>query len=200
MSLSGEHGDMDSVWHHVEDAAHKGDFPGVLFLLRSLAEKGEWKACARIGELYETGPTGIDRDMQMAVKWYRRGVFEGDDPIAHLGLGRALFHGWGVERNRGAAKEHFEKAFAVGEAEAGLNLGFMCMAERDVNMAKRYFKAAADAGYCFAYYMLGRIAMREGRILESLRNYRTGFLEMARLYRGDRHDRKLMGIISKFEN
>src|SRR4051812_19213256 len=124
-SLSGN-SSLNPLWEKAEAAAEKGDNVGVIYLLKSLAEKGVWQTLARIGELYETGGGNLERNLDEAVKWYRRSVFECDDPVAHLGLGRIYFEAAaGVEQDYEKAVHHFQKAYINKLPSAGIYLGIM---------------------------------------------------------------------------
>lgn len=189
---------LDPLWGKAEEAAKRGDVAGVLFLWKALADKGVWQAYARIGELYERGADGVDKNLDQALSWYRKAVFEGDDPVAHVGLGRAYYSGTGVELDYVSALRHFEKAFAGGLPEAGIYLGIMYYGgigtQRDVRRAEKYFEFAAGSEYFFAYFKLARIAFDEGRYLRGVRLWVTGWLLGLRLSKEDPHDPRLLGI------
>jgi TPR repeat protein len=74
------------LWKKAEEAAARGDMPGVLYTWKALAEQGVWQLLARIGELYERGAEGVEPNIEQALSWYRRAVYEGDDALGHLGL------------------------------------------------------------------------------------------------------------------
>ena len=199
MPLTQDTESVERLWTLAKETANAGDFPGVLFLLKSLAEKGQWTACVRIGELYETGAEGITQDPAQAVKWYRKALFEIDDPLAHLGIGRALFNGQGVDQNKPLAKSHFEKAFARGEAESGIYLGIIYLNIRDYEAAKLYFTFAAKAGYCFAHIGLMKIAFKRYDFVNALRHMKNTIAETIKIFRVDPTDRRLIGIVTKVE-
>jgi TPR repeat protein len=111
---------LDAGWEQADRAANAGDIAGVLFLLRSLVDKGVWAACARIGEIYERGGKGVPRDMEQAIRWYREAVFEADDPVAHLGLGRAYLYGDGVDLVCKSSRASEESAPCESRGSCGL--------------------------------------------------------------------------------
>ena len=194
MVVENDSDSLERLWDIAAAAAEKGDFAGALFALRALADKGQWTACARIGELYETAPAGIERDIQQALKWYRMGIYYIDDPIAHLGLGRILIAGLNEQKNQEIAKVHFEKAFANSEFEAGIYLGLIYLGHNKLQCAKRYFEVAATAGYCLSHAALARIAFRERRFLEALRQIKSLLFNTIRIYQCDSRDRRLIGV------
>jgi len=88
---------LQALWDKAAEAEARRDMPGTLFLWKALAGRGVWQACSRIGEKYERGAPGVEKDQEQALRWYRRAVFQGDDPIAHLRLGRAYGNGKATE-------------------------------------------------------------------------------------------------------
>jgi TPR repeat protein len=190
--------DLEAVWEQADQAANAGDIAGLLFLLRSLAEKGVWAACARIGEIYERGGKGVARDMEQAVRWYRKAVFETDDPVAHLGLGRAHLYGDGVDLDHGKAREHLQKAHLANLAEAAVYLGIMhidgCAVPSDLDQAERLLKQAAAHDFVLAYQLLGRIEWSRRHYLRALLWLWRGFRGSIRVSRQDPSDRRLLGV------
>jgi TPR repeat protein len=156
-----------TTWDRAERAAEEGDHRELVLLLCRLHGMGQWRVTAQIGSMYELGGQGVDIDVEQALLWYRRAVFESDDPLAHLGLGRLYFAGSAVEpQNLDAARCHLEKAFAKGRPEAGIHLGLMYMhghgVGKDVAAAERYFIAAGEADFPLAFHYLARSSFLRG--------------------------------------
>jgi len=189
---------LEALWQKADDAAQREDFRGVLFVLRSLADKGIWQANARIGEIYEAGAKGVAKDTREALKWYRKAVFEGDDPIGHLGLGRAYFEGKHTDRDFLKAQMHLQNAYSAKIPQAALYLGIIHYSGAgvvtDVSKAADYFKVAADASYFLAYGYLARIALSEGKILKGLKLFFQGWRAMIKISKKDPNDPRLLGI------
>lgn len=155
---------FEERWNVIAARFATNDYPGALFMLRALAEEGEWVAYVEIGNLYELGGHGINRDVVEALRWYRRSILEVDDPNAHLGVGRLLYHGDGIERNDERAFYHLTKA---GERPvAWLLLGLMHQLGRgtpvNLTKAKELYEKAAVAGYLMPLTLLGRIEELNG--------------------------------------
>jgi hypothetical protein len=190
---------LDPLWRKAIEAAAQGDMPGVLFVWKSLAEKGVWQAYARIGEVYERGADGIEKDPSQAVSWYRKAVFEGDDPVAHIGLGRAYYNGSGVERDYEAAFKHFQSAHNYKLPESGIHLGLMyyrgVIVQRDVSKAKELFGMAASADYPGAYACLARIAFFEGKLLAAMSLFLKAVVLGVKIAKQDPSDPRLLGIL-----
>lgn len=199
MTQLGENQDpLEPLWNKAYEAAKKGDWPGVLYVWKALADKGVWQIYAGIGELYERGTKGVERDVEQALYWYRKAVFDGDDPVAHIGLGRAYYNGIGVERDFASALKHFQAAYAYDRPEAGIYLGLMYyrgdVVQKNVPRAKEYFSVAATAEYPGAYAYLARIALLEGRLLTAARLFLKGTVLGVRIAKEDPHDPRLLGI------
>jgi len=199
VSATGQSPDpLDPLWRKANEAAERGDMPGVLFVWKALAEKGVWQAYARIGEVYERGAKDIEKDASQALAWYRKAVFEGDDPVAHIGLGRAYYNGSGVEQDFDAAYKHFQVAHNYKLPEAGVYLGLMyyrgVIVQRDVRKAEELFKIAASADFPGAYAYLARIAFFEGSLLTAVRLFLKGVVLGVRIAKKDPNDPRLLGI------
>ncbi len=198
INRSNPEADLEAVWEQADRAAHAGDIAGVLFLLRSLVEKGVWSACARIGEIYERGGKGVARDMEQAIRWYRKAVFETDDSVAHLGLGRAYLYGDGVELDYAKALEHLRKAHLANLAEAAVYLGIMhidgCGVATDLDHAERLLEEAAADNFVLAHQLLGRIKWSRKHYLQALLWLWRGFSASLRVSKQDPSDRRLLGV------
>jgi TPR repeat protein len=193
---------LDRLWQKAVTAAEEGDNLGVIFLLKSLADKGVWQALARIGELYEAGGGNLEKNLDEAAKWYRKAIFECDDPVAHLGLGRLYYdNALNFEQDRSKAWHHFQKAYINKLPQAGIYLGIMAYfaatTEEDKNKAQEYFKLAADADYFLAYSYLARIEFARGHIFKGMKLAIKSWLLMIRIAKEDPHDPRLLGIERK---
>jgi TPR repeat protein len=186
------------LWNKSYEAAEKGDMAGVLYVWKSLAEQGVWQLHARIAEVYERGANGVDANIEQALQWYRRAVYEGDDPVAHLGLGRAYYTGIGVDRDFSEALKHFKKASSHGLPDAAVYLGLMYFrghgVDRDITQAEVYFQLGADASYFIALYMLARIACGKGKFITAARLFLKGWFLARRILDNGPDDPRLLGI------
>ena len=189
---------LRGLWDRARQAAEAGDVPGVLFIWKSLAEKGVAEVYAKIGWLYEGGAKRIEKSQDQALYWYRRAVFELDDPLGHLGLGRAYYDGIGVPQDLEKAKEHFERALRKGQSEGALFLGVMYYlgmgVPPDLERARKYLETAAADGYCYAYVPLSRIWFRRGRLIRGVRLWVRGIRLASQIRREDRSDPRLRGL------
>lgn len=164
---------IELAWLEAEKAAKQADHNKVMAILKRLDELGVWQATARIGEFYETGAVDLPKNADEAVKWYRKAVFESDDPLAHLGLGRIYYEGsTSVQQDYSKARTHLEKAFAKGLHQAGIYLGIMNMfgvdRERDLPAAEFFFLSAARAGFPVGYRYLANISASSGHFFRTI--------------------------------
>jgi TPR repeat protein len=189
---------LEPLWDKAQHAADTGDMPGLLFVWQALADKGVWQIYARIGWLYELGAKGVQKDVEKALYWYRKAVYEGDDPVGHVGLGRAHYEGVGAKQDFAAALKHFEKAYAHGLPDAAIYLGMMYHSglgtARNLGKAKACFDLAASQDYFYAYIKLARIAFEENRYIRGLNLWLKGLLLGLRLAKGKAQDPRLLGI------
>jgi TPR repeat protein len=160
-----------------------------VYVWKALADKGVWQLYARIGEVYERGGAWSCEGYRSGFDVVRKALFEGDDPIAHLGMGRAYFNGIGCARDFNSALQHFTKAHALEMHEATLFLRVMhyrgAAVERNSDIASNYLLAAANAGYPAAYSYLVRLAWDRLRPIRALSCLIKGILLGTRLARAD---------------
>lgn len=164
--------EVELLWQQIDFAVAEVDHRKVVLLLKKLVDLGVWQALARIGEIYELGAVDVDVDLDEAIKWYRRAIFECDDPIAHFGLGRMYFVGNAVvEKDSAVSRRHLIKAYSNNVPEAGIFLGIMSMSgvdcEKDLVKAECFFITAAQAGFPIAYRYLAYIAGSSGNFFRS---------------------------------
>jgi len=154
-------------------ACERGDLNSALFLYRSLVEDGESYAMVEVARIYEIGGQGVTRNLEEAAKWYRRAVYEVDDPKAHLSLARLQFNkALAEESSWQLFEKHGRAAVAKGESEAALLLAIALddgrFGPRDVEMAKSYYQIASNAGYLFARRRLAVFKLYSGEVISGL--------------------------------
>ncbi len=141
--------------------AQRGDYAALLSTHKTLAALGDPGAHAYVGLIYETGEGGLERDINLAMEWYGKGVTEFNEPDCHLGLGRIYSAGYGVKQDFLKAHDHYYQAFLLQRPEAAILLGVMYLygqgVERDISKARKYFEFAASLGYFFAMARLSYI-------------------------------------------
>lgn len=86
----------------------RGDVAGAAKAIRALADEGNAKAQAILGDMYMHGD-GVPKDPAMAVQWYRKSAEQGW-PGGQLNLGVCYEKGAGVTKDLGQALQWYRKA------------------------------------------------------------------------------------------
>lgn len=195
-------GKLDYRWHEARAAANRGDLGAALFLYRSLADDGDELALVEVGNLLEIGGNGVTRDLEEAAKWYRRSVFQCDDPKAHLALTRLLFNkALKEEVAREAFETHARRALEKDEPAAALMWAIALddgrFGVRNVAKASTYYRIAAAAGYLFARKRLAALKLHSGNIVGGLRDLFVVTRDIFRVHRKDPANPLLAGLLKE---
>ena len=133
--------------------------------LRELAEAGDLDAQTELGERYQAGDGGVQRDYAEAVRWYRRSAEQGH-ALGQAYLGFMYHFGRGVRQDYGEAVRWYRRSADQGHALGQNNLGAMYLNGRgvrqDVAEAVRWFRRSADQGHALGQNNLG-VMYRDGR-------------------------------------
>ena len=142
-------------------------------LYKMAADQGVAGAQTNLGNLYESGLGGLEKNEQEAVRLYRLAADQ-NMALAQFNLGRSYEMGrGGLAKSDGEAARLYKLAADQGLSAAQYNLGrfyengrfyekgWSVLAKNDQEAA-RLFKLAADQGYAPAQYSLGRF-YEEGR-------------------------------------
>ena len=133
--------------------------------LIALANNGDVEAMDTLGAAYEDGEDdedfgilGIEKDLEEAVKWYRKAAEQGY-ARAQYNLGHCYEYGKGVEKNEIETVKWYRKAAEQGYAVAQNGFGF-CYdngtgVEKNEVEAVKWYRKAAEQGYADAQYCLG---------------------------------------------
>ena len=125
--------------------------------LRRMAEGGDARAQAELGDRYEEG-RGIERDYGAAVLWYRRSAEQGD-ARAQGSLGSMYVNATGVPRDDEEALRWFRRAAEQGGPRGQNGLGYMYgtgrVVRRDEEEAVRWYRRAAEQGHALGQTNLG---------------------------------------------
>ncbi|MCB1662202.1 MAG: tetratricopeptide repeat protein [Pseudomonadales bacterium] len=154
----------DEKWHEAVGMFRSGDRAGALFLFQRLAKEGCSPALVEIGNIYEQGGGGIERDVDKAIEWYSRSVKVLDDPKAHLGLGRLYLQCGKTDDDYFNAYHHFSLLESTQEMGAFYGLGVIhdlgLGVSRDTVVAVRYYQQACQLGHVLAARNLARITLK----------------------------------------
>lgn len=159
--------DLEAVEREAALAVSKDDLLRLVQLLQQLVDHGHWQFAAQIGGIYAEGKGGVRRDPVQAAYWFRRSIFELDDPAGYVGLGRLHYNGDLGKRDASAARINFSRAYEKGSADAAFYLGLMHQfgveLPKSAELAKQYYLYAIQGNVEAARPYLARIYFSEGR-------------------------------------
>lgn len=171
------------------NAIESENYAVALEQLQPLAREGNPDASNLLGQMYQQG-LGVDVDEEEAARLYRQGANQGHldsitslralqniayaqefarlMPLAKAGnaesqnrIGEMLEFGQGVERDKDAAYQWFQRAAEQGEVSAWHNLGrsynFGSGVEQNYATAEEWYRKAADRGYTQSLFFLGTL-------------------------------------------
>lgn len=201
--------ELEEQWCAASEAVSSGNYGHAAFILRQLADKGEWVAFSELGNLYEQGGEGLAQDFEQALYWYRRAIAEADAPHAHLGLARMYFYGTGVPPNRSQARTHCIKALAVpppvgmdvrGRILAILILGRLYRdgvdVPRDVDAARRLYEPGIREELPAVIREYAQLEFECGHPIRAARLLLKAIWTAMKLAYVDRQHPKLVGVPS----
>jgi len=122
---------------------------GGLAKLKAIAETGYAPAQFYLAKLYESGVSGVVKNIAEARRWTARAA-EGGDRSAMHNLALYYFRGEGGAQDLATAARWFRKAAEAGVVDSQYNLGLLYQSgsgvERDYAEAYRWFAIAANGG------------------------------------------------------
>lgn len=138
------------------------DYEGARDIAEAWAKKGDARAMAMLGVLYQRG-LGVPADLNKAVDWYAQAA-EKNDLGAQYSLAEIYLNGTLGEADMQRGRYWLEKAAAKGKPEAEHRLGLLAAGEQppDWPAAAQWFGKAAAQGYVDSQYNLG-VLYAEGR-------------------------------------
>ena len=123
--------------------------------LKVSAEAGDPIAQFQLGQHYEFGESGIQKDHKQAFRWYGMAADQGL-ATAQYALGLLYEHGRGTEKDYAKAREFYEKAADCGDPWAQNNLGFLYShgkgVDQDTEKAMEWYRKAAAQGHFQAQF------------------------------------------------
>lgn len=147
-------------------AYKRGHFSIALKELTPLAEKGDAKAQAILGDMHSSG-SGVPQDHAKAASWYRKAAEQGNG-AAQTSLGVMHERGIGVPQDDKQAASWFHKAAEHGHAEAQYILGGMYergqgAIKADLVQAHKWFTIAVATGFDIAQDNLQELEAKMSR-------------------------------------
>ncbi len=128
--------------------------------LSTLALQGDPAAQTDLGERYEFGRGGAERDLQQARSWYEKAA-EQNHADGLRALGVLYEEGKGMAKDPALAASYYLKAADLGLARAQVNLGILYEqglgVEKNYEQALHWYTKAADQGYPRGLTYLGNL-------------------------------------------
>ena len=182
-------------WKKAVETFNSGDYAGALYLFKSFAAEGSTAAYVEIGNIYELGGNGVERDYVEARRWYGLAANKAGEPKAYIALAKLHYFGEGGPIDLTKALDLYKKAAAVGEPGAMYVLGHMHRfgvgVARDYGKASEYFRRAADAGHALALRDLALVTVKLGRWREGISLWFRAFWQILRIARVNPDDWRL---------
>jgi TPR repeat protein len=108
-----------------EKALKTGQYARALTEYGRMAEQGDPKAQAKLGQMYAQG-LGVNVNQQKALEWMRKSA-EQDEPEGAFGLARAYYNGEALPQDKVTAAKWFREAAEKGHGSAAYRLALMLM-------------------------------------------------------------------------
>ncbi|TDZ20309.1 Protein sel-1-like protein 1 [Colletotrichum orbiculare MAFF 240422] len=155
----------------------------VIEYLDLMSQKGDAKASYNLGRIYYDGQRGLDRDLDLARKYFftvakrywkkdgrlldnhKQGIEKTASKAAGF-IGWMYLRGDGIDQSFDQAKRWFERGISHGDAQSQYGLGLMMLhgygTPKNIAMATDLFKAAAEQDYAPAQIELGVLYLDQG--------------------------------------
>lgn len=173
----------------------------VIEYLDLMSQKGDYKAAFNLGRIYYEGQRGLERDLDLAKKYfftvaakywkrdgrlvdnYKPGI-EKTACKAAAYIGRLYLRGEGLTQNFDKARTWFERGVTHGDPLAQYGLGLMLLygygGNKNIKKAMSLLKVAADQDFAPAQVEMGRLHLDQGSA-EDLR-VANNYFELAARY------------------
>ena len=118
----------------------------ILAMIKKRVDAGDPVAIYVLGNAYQDGDYGFEKDVARAVKLHERAAEIGYKD-AHYSLGVLYAQGIDVEKDTARAIRHYEAAALSGDAAARHNLGCEEFKAKHYDLALQHWMIAAKMGY-----------------------------------------------------
>ena len=165
---------ISDEWDAGDAAFAKGEYGLALRHYELLAEAGEVKIFPNIGQIYEVGGGGVERNLETSKMWYERaadaGVVRG-----YLCLARIYLFGKGVKKNYSKALDYYKTIEAYDDPTAAFALGWMYEkglgVVTDKELARIYYLRATSRGHIVAGRYLARMEWENYRYFQAAKQW-----------------------------
>ncbi len=134
------------------------DFKIAISWCQRAANKGQINAQFDLGNIYESGDFGAEKNYQEAMQWYRKAADQGDMQ-AQLKVADFYYNGIGSSQNYGEAFKWYAKAADQGNLESQCKLADMYKSgfgvEKNYEEAANFYRKAAEQDYAEAQFKMG---------------------------------------------
>lgn len=155
------------MWSRAEEAFESGDLAGALFMFKKIYQEGYPEALVEIGNIYEQGGGGVEKDIDEAIKFYKKSIVACDDPLAHMAFGRLLLRIAKKQADFEIARAHFQKCVLQDEVGAIFGMGLIydkgLGVEVDKEKAISFYNTASEKGHITAEAYKNRIVFERNR-------------------------------------
>ena len=162
--LAAERGSVQAqfnlAWSYHHGSGVQKSYEAALKWYSAAAQQGNPGAIRGIGELFELGAGGLQRDLRRAAQLYEQAAQLGDI-VAEYNLGVFYEHGEGVRVDRRLSASYLERAATKGHDSAQLNLGLLYQSGidgvPDYRKAIYWLQMSAEAGNRKAHGAIGQM-------------------------------------------
>lgn len=177
------YGGKDPEWEKAAEAVRRGDMQGALFIFRKIARDGYWAAYLEIGNIYEIGGDGVERNLDEAVAWYWKSIEHMDEPKAHLALARVYMRRKVSDEELRLA--HYHLSLLPDEPGALFGLGmlydFGWGVDQDRRLAIEYYQKALNQGHVMAMRRYSILMIKSGRLLKGISAWLRSTIELTKI-------------------
>jgi TPR repeat protein len=150
--------DLKTARHSYQDE----DYVTARKNVEKLTALGFPEAETLLGEMYMNG-RGVSADPAKAMTLFRHAEATEHYPGAILDIGKAYMNGTGVPKNLALAKKNFDRALALGNLDAYMQLGLLEQNNGRYAAAEGYFKTSLTHGDIKSWRCLGNLHMIQNK-------------------------------------
>ena len=180
-----EDASIDRRWQLARDTYKSGDNAGAIFLLLALEKDGIEQAAVEIGNIYEFGGGGIEKDIEKAHYWYNRAISKFSDSIAYLYQARLYYS----NKEYSKALDNLHKITYLNQPGVFYMLGQMHQrgygVEQNKEKALEYYAKAESKGHVIAGFCAGLILISRFSLLKGIKKC-LGALNLTLRYSQDK--------------
>jgi len=130
------------------------------------ANNGDTVAMGMLGDAYNTGIHGIEKDKKLAMQYYER-VSDADIPGALFKVGLEYLEGGYYKTSERLAAKYLKKAADKGYMDAQYFYGCLLRGKNKIREASRYFELASTQGQKEAQLALGEYFFFDAQDIDS---------------------------------